>query len=1095
MSVSPEIGSTVFVRQRQYIVEDVVAPKPPITSSSTHIVTLSCIDDDAQGQQLKIIWEKELDKRPNYGEDWGDLSTRTFDDPQVFSAYYHNLNWNSITSTDPELFQAPFRSGIKIEPYQLEPLYKALKLPRVNLFIADDVGLGKTIEAALIARELLIRKKAKDIVVCAPPSMLYQWKEELETRFGLIFEIMDKNYISKVRQERGWSVNPWETNSRFLVSHRMLIDDEYTSLMRDWLTEFRGRSMLILDEAHHAAPSSDGNYAVSSQFTKAIQDLAPRFEHRLFLSATPHNGHSNSFSTLLSILDPNRFYASERIKDPALIEDVLVRRLKEDIRELVPGFPVRKVEAVPIIEDSWPEIKLSKLLQEYKEAKRERLATATKKQKESSGFVLVGLQQRLLSSPEAFFKTLKVHKNAFDKSLKEKLDIKVFNLKDYELITSGVDQDSDLAEIDEDKLEKIENTMFETLTEQSSMNVQKASMDKELNVLNEMMALAEKVRYQTDGKMTYLIKWIEDNLCNDKKAWNDDRLIIFSEYEDTKNYIKNQLEHHFEKQADFAERVAVFHGPTSMEKRDEIKRQFNESPKKNKLRILLTTDAAREGLNLQTHCWNLFHYDIPWNPSRLEQRNGRIDRKLQPKPEVYCRYFQYVHRPEDKVLNTLIEKTETIRNELGSLSQVLDNDFVTIFKNGIDLKTIDQMDIKVKDVQLSQMIRQTQERELEIVRGKDKEKRKQKIQESIKHMTRLLEKSKKWIAMEDEYLMSALNCSLKMSKLPELKETKEGLVFPNVTAQMKDSSWQVTLDTLRPAKKRDQKPAEWRAETKFRPVVFHDQDNSLDEKVHLHLEHRLVKRLLSKFSSQGFVKDGLSRFCIIPCDVKKPRAVLLTRLLFFSKHGAGRLHEEIIPISGKWGSIRQKTHNLTVYEENLDAEKKTLSYLQDALLQTDIKKIDVDIKREHIIKDFEYLGAGIREKLAYRWTEVQSKLKERAEVEANSLKKLLENQLRRIQSELGITEDKLPDEIFKPVQSSFEGFDNAEQLGLPVIQDNLTAREKAQIEAEKKDLLEKIERLKQEIKEEPDKVRKLYEHHIPRIEKIGLVYLWPQEEV
>lgn len=89
----------------------------------------------------------------------------------------------------------------------------------------------------------------------------------------------------------------------------------------------------------------------------------------------------------------------------------------------------------------------------------------------------------------------------------------------------------------------------------------------------------------------------------------------------------------------------------------------------------------------------------------------------------------------------------------------------------------------------------------------------------------------------------------------------------------------------------------------------------------------------------------------------------------------------------------------------------------------------------------------------------------------------------------------MPDEIFKPVQSSFEGFDNAEQLGLPVIQDNLTAREKAQIEAEKKDLLEKIERLKQEIKEEPDKVRKLYEHHIPRIEKIGLVYLWPQEEV
>ena len=222
----PEIGSAVFIRQRQYIVEDVCAPA---SSQSCHVVKLSCIDDDAQGQELKVLWEKELDKQ--IPEDrWTDLSARAFDDPKVFSAFYHNLNWNSITSTDPELFQAPFRSGIKIEPYQLEPLWKALKLPRVNLFIADDVGLGKTIEAGLIARELLIRKKAKDIVVFAPPSMLYQWKEELENRFGLVFEIMDKKYISKIRQERGWAVNPWETHSRFLVSHRMLIDDEFSSL-------------------------------------------------------------------------------------------------------------------------------------------------------------------------------------------------------------------------------------------------------------------------------------------------------------------------------------------------------------------------------------------------------------------------------------------------------------------------------------------------------------------------------------------------------------------------------------------------------------------------------------------------------------------------------------------------------------------------------------------------------------------------------------------------------------------------------------------------------------------------------------------------
>ena len=105
------------------------------------------------------------------------------------------MKWNCVTATNPKLFQSPFRAGIKLEAYQLEPLRKALRLPRVNLFIADDVGLGKTIEAGLIARELLLRKRVKEIVVSAPPSMLQQWKEELEVRFGLTFEILDLSLI------------------------------------------------------------------------------------------------------------------------------------------------------------------------------------------------------------------------------------------------------------------------------------------------------------------------------------------------------------------------------------------------------------------------------------------------------------------------------------------------------------------------------------------------------------------------------------------------------------------------------------------------------------------------------------------------------------------------------------------------------------------------------------------------------------------------------------------------------------------------------------------------------------------------------------
>ena len=213
---------------------------------------------------------------------WHGLGTREFDNPALFAAYVNTLRWNCVTATDATLLQAPFRAGIKIEDYQLEPLRKALRLPRVNLFIADDVGLGKTIEAGLIARELLLRKKAREIVVSCPPSMLQQWQEELEWRFGLRFEILDREYVAKVRRERGFGVNPWTTHPRLLVSHRLLIDDSYTATLRDWLGTFMPGTLFILDEAHHAAPASGqlARYAIDTKITKAIPRSGSSFSFR-----------------------------------------------------------------------------------------------------------------------------------------------------------------------------------------------------------------------------------------------------------------------------------------------------------------------------------------------------------------------------------------------------------------------------------------------------------------------------------------------------------------------------------------------------------------------------------------------------------------------------------------------------------------------------------------------------------------------------------------------------------------------------------------------------------------------------------------------
>src|SRR3984885_11365246 len=225
-----------------------MVPRPRPQDST--LVELSCIEDDAQGQQLGVLWERELDAAVLTGEEWARLAQRGFDPPEYFSAYLNTLRWNCVTSTDASLLQSPFRAGIRLDAYQLEPLRKALRLPRVNLFIADDVGLGKTIEAGLIARELLLRKKIKEIVVSCPPSMLLQWQEELSSRFGLQFQIMDKEYVQRVRRERGFSVNPWTTHSRFLISHRLLIDESYTAGLRDWLGDsLKPGSLLVLDEA------------------------------------------------------------------------------------------------------------------------------------------------------------------------------------------------------------------------------------------------------------------------------------------------------------------------------------------------------------------------------------------------------------------------------------------------------------------------------------------------------------------------------------------------------------------------------------------------------------------------------------------------------------------------------------------------------------------------------------------------------------------------------------------------------------------------------------------------------------------------------
>ena len=190
---APEVGELVQVRSRRWLVEEVIDRRRRVSrSSASPAPTTTPRARSSRSSGTTSSTAASSRRRA------GTTSRPAgFDDPRHFAAFLHTLRWNSVTATDPNLFQAPFRAGIKIDAYQMEPLRKALRLPRVNLFIADDTGLGKTIEAGLIARELLLRKKAKTIVVAAPPSVLEQWKAELDERFGLVFEILDRALLRR----------------------------------------------------------------------------------------------------------------------------------------------------------------------------------------------------------------------------------------------------------------------------------------------------------------------------------------------------------------------------------------------------------------------------------------------------------------------------------------------------------------------------------------------------------------------------------------------------------------------------------------------------------------------------------------------------------------------------------------------------------------------------------------------------------------------------------------------------------------------------------------------------------------------------------
>lgn len=307
------------------------------------------------------------------------------------------------------------------------------------------------------------------------------------------------------------------------------------------------------------------------------------------------------------------------------------------------------------------------------------------------------------------------------------------------LLTESPGADDERSEVSEDEVRAEEDAAMAMATARTVTAAAPDAFAPERALLARMTELAETARGQTDAKVRHLVQWVRGNPGK--------RILIFTEYADTKRYVDKQLRAALTPGRDADPMIATFHGGMVDEAREDVKRAFNSHPRTNPLRVLVATDAAREGVNLQNHCADLFHFDVPWNPSRLEQRNGRIDRKLQREPEVRCHYFVYAGRPEDRVLKALVEKTKTIRKQLGSLAPVLERRLEDRLATGFARREVAELARAIEHESIdAEKVRAASE-ELEAGR-----KREDGLKRQIADLQDLLGKSRDWLRLSRDVI-------------------------------------------------------------------------------------------------------------------------------------------------------------------------------------------------------------------------------------------------------------------------------------------------------------------------------------------------------
>lgn len=996
-AIVPEQGQLVQVRSRQWVVNEVKSSSLPASAMTLpvakpqHLLTLSSIEDDGLGEELQVVWEIEPGAR--VVEKAALPDPNGFDPPEMLDAFLDAVRWGASSTADVKNIQSPFRSGVEIEDYQLDPVVRAIQMPRVNLLIADDVGLGKTIEAGMVALELIIRHRARKMLVVCPSALQIQWRDQMRDKFGLEFRIVDSALMRDLRRRRGIHVNPWAHFPRLITSIDFLKRERPLRLFRETLPAPgepiypRKYDLLIVDEAHNCAPSGVGRYAADSLRTQALRELAPHFEHKLFLTATPHNGYRESFSALLELLDNQRFSRGTE-PDRNQLDAVMVRRLKSDpsfaFNHLgIRRFPPRVLEPIEVpYTDEEREIHAA--LRQYTKLRSSRAVDQT--ERFATEFVLKTLKKRLFSCPAAFLATLEQHEKSLRTARKK---IAKPSRRTLQLELDRMDEeyadDEDYDVAIADALDTATRLFAEPTADEEAL-------------LQKMKEWAKRARGQRDSKVKELVAWLKKHLKPGGK-WSKERVIIFTEYRATQNWLQEVLSVEGFTGGD---RLLTMYGGMDSDKREEVKAAFQTSPDISPVRILLATDAASEGLDFQNFCSRLIHYEIPWNPNRMEQRNGRVDRHGQKADKVLVYHFVgqgYNERSGREFGGTVSEleadleflmrvalKIETIREDLGKVGTVIAE--------------------QVEEAMLGRRTRldtEKVEKEAEPIRKMLKFER--DLQKQVHALMEQYRETRKELRLSPDNVCQVVRVGLALAGQPALIPAKTEHGKPCFQLPPLKGSWAACGEGLQHPHTKD-----------TRPITFDESTTKgRDDVVLAHLNHRLPQMCLRLLRAEVWAEKGRSKLQrvttrVVPNDVLDAPAVIAHARLVVIGGDSFRLHEEIIATGGfikdqKWGG------------------RLNVGQTESAIAGATAKEPSAVVKAK-LLELYPSLTASLVSALEARMKQMvdglQKKLADRADKETKDVTSILTELKKSIEAELKDPAYIQPSLFDNPEQERFE---------------------------------------------------------------------------